>query len=190
MSKVSTSDFQKGMFIIFHGEPNQIVDLTFVNPGKGSAFVRTKLKSLSANKVVEFTYKSGETVDEYPVNVSEMQYLYKTGDGFMFMDNGSYEQYTIAKEILGNFTSYLKVGETYQIMVHDNQAVGMRFPKKVRLAVTEADAAVKGNTVSGAKKLVTLETGARLPVPLFIRKGDTIGINPETGEYVDRASKE
>lgn len=189
MSKVSTADFAKGMFIIYRDLPHQIVDMQFVNPGKGGAFVRTRLKNIQTGQVFEFTYKSGETVEGYTVNTREMQYLYKEGDGYVFMDPESYEQVTLSADLLGNFTNYIQESNTYQVLLHDTTPLGMRFPKKVRLKVVEAEEAVAGNTVSGAKKSVVLETGVRIFVPLFIKTGDLVGVNPETNEYQERVSQ-
>ncbi len=187
MGTISTADFTKGNFIEFKGEPHQIVDLQFVNPGKGSAFVRTRLKSLKTGKVQEFTYKSGENAIEVPVATREMQYLYKEGDNYLFMDNFSYEQFSLPEVMLGTYVNYLKPNDTYQILVNGDEAVGLRFPKKVRLKVVEATEGAKGNTVSGATKTVVVETGAVVTVPLFIREGETIAIDPETGTYLERA---
>lgn len=189
MGKITTADFQKGMFIEYKGEPHQIIGMEFVNPGKGSAFVRTKLKNVKTGRVQEFTYKSGESVEEIPIEVHEMQYLYKEMDKYVFMNNRNYEQISMPKDLLGNFSQFIKEGTTYQILVHEGEALGMRFPKKVRLAVTSAEEGAKGNTVMGAKKLVTVETGAQVTVPLFIKKGDLVVIDPETGEYVSRESQ-
>ncbi|MBI3379651.1 elongation factor P [Candidatus Gottesmanbacteria bacterium] len=188
MGKISTADFQKGMFIEYKDEPHQIVDLTFVNPGKGSAFVRTKLKSVKTGRVQEFTYKSGESAQELPVEVHEMQYLYKESDKYIFMNNRNYEQTSLSEGIIGNFSKFLKEGDTQQILIYEGKAIGMRFPKKVRLLVTEAEEGAKGNTVMGAKKMVRVETGVELAVPLFIKKGDVVAIDPETGEYLQRES--
>lgn len=189
MTKVTTSDFQKGMFIEYKNEPHQITELQFVNPGKGSAFVRTKLKSLNTGRVQEFTYKSGESAEEVSINVREMQYLYKQEPDLIFMDNSSYEQYNLPKEKTGNFYNFMKEGETYQLLILDGQAVGMRYPKKVVLKVTEADDAVaKGNTVMGAKKPVKVETGVEVLAPLFIKVGDLISVDPSSGEYIERVS--
>lgn len=187
MSTITTADFTKGIFIEFKGEPHQIVETTHVNPGKGSAFVRTRLKSLKTGKVQEFTYKSGESAVEVPVATREMQYLYKEGDNFIFMDNMSYEQFTISEMMLGNYVNYLKPNDTYQILINGEEAVGLRFPKKVRLLVTEATEGAKGNTVSGATKTVIVETGAVVSVPLFIKEGDLIAIDPEAGTYLERS---
>ncbi|MFZ5534709.1 MAG: elongation factor P [Patescibacteria group bacterium] len=186
MATITTAQFKKGNFIEFRNEPNQIMDFQFVNPGKGSAFVRAKLKSLKSGKVIEFTYKSGESVEELPINTREMQYLYKEGDAYVFMDNFSYEQYNIAESLLEGFIRYLKPNDTYQVLVYGEDAVGVRFPKKVWLKVTEADEGAKGNTATGATKTVVVETGAVITVPLFIKEGDVIGIDPETGSYLER----
>jgi elongation factor P len=188
MSKVSTSDFQKGMFLDFKNEPHQITDLTFVNPGKGSAFVRVKLKALKSGKVQEFTYKSGESAEQIPIEVHEMQYLYKADQDFVFMDNESYEQIQMQKDIIGYFSNFIKEGEIYQVLVHEGEAMGMRYPKKVKLLVTEADDGAKGNTVMGARKNVKVETGVEVSVPIFIKKGDVVSVDPETGEYLERFS--
>ena len=179
----------KGMFIEFKGEPHQIMEFQHVNPGKGGAFVRTKLKGVKTGKTQEFTFKAGEGAEEVPISVHEMQYLYKTDTTFMFMDNRSYEQLSIPKELVGTFGNFLKEGETYQILVYENQGIGMRYPKKVRLLVTDAEEGAKGNSVTGARKTVTVETGVIITVPLFIKKGDIIGIDPETGEYLERVNK-
>lgn len=186
MSTITTAQFKKGMFIEFKDEPHLICDMQFVNPGKGSAFVRTKLKSLKSGKVQEFTFKSGESSEELPIVTREMQYLYKEGEEYVFMDNFSFEQCNISSAMLGEFVKYLKANDVYQVLMFDETAVGIRFPKKVWLKVTEADEGAKGNTVSGATKTVVVETGAVVTVPLFIKEGDTIGIDPETNSYLER----
>jgi elongation factor P len=186
MATITTANFKKGNFIEFRGEPNQIADFQFVNPGKGSAFVRAKLKSLKSGKVIEFTYKSGESVEELPIETREMQYLYKEGEAYVFMDNFNYEQYNISESLLEGFIKYLKPNDTYQVLVYGEDAVGVRFPKKVWLKVTEADDGAKGNTATGATKTVVVETGAVITVPLFIKEGDIIGIDPETATYLER----
>ena len=131
MSTITTAQFKKGMFIEFKDDPHLITDMQFVNPGKGSAFVRTKLKSLKSGKVQEFTFKSGESAEELPILTREMQYLYKEGDDHVFMDNFSYEQCTISSIMIGDFIKYLKPNDSYQVLMLDEDAVGLRFPKKV-----------------------------------------------------------
>lgn len=188
MSRITTANFQKGMYIEFKGEPHLIVEFQHVNPGKGSAFVRTRVKSLKTGRVQEFTYKSGESVEQLEIFTQEMQYLYKEGETYHFMDNRSYEQMGILGQVLGNLIHYLKDNEIYQVLVHEGQAIGVRLPKKIRLKVIETEEAVKGNTVSGATKLAKLETGATVQVPLFIKEGDTVSVDPETDTYVERVS--
>jgi elongation factor P len=187
MAVITTSDFRKGLFILFKEEPHQIMEFQHVNPGKGSAFVRTRVKSLKSGRVQEFTYKSGDAVTELDVATREMQYLYQENDGYVFMDNQSFEQYQVSRSVLGDFFAYLRQNETYQVLLLEDQVVGMRLPKKVRLKVTEADEGAKGNTATGATKTVTVETGAVITVPLFIKSGDVIAIDPETGSYIERA---
>lgn len=186
MAKITTANFKKGIFIEFRGEPSQIADFQFVNPGKGSAFVRAKLKSLKTGKVIEFTYKSGDSVEELPIVTREMQYLYKEGDSYVFMDNFNFEQFNISESLLDGFIAYLKPNDTYQVLVYNDGAVGIRFPKKVWLTVTESGDGAKGNTATGATKTVVVETGAVITVPLFIKSGDVIGIDPATGTYLER----
>ena len=188
MATITTAQFRKGIFIEFKDEPHQIVDMQFVNPGKGGAFIPTKLKSVKSGRVQDFTFKSGESAVEVMVETHEMQYLYKEGESYVFMDNRSYEQYQIPKPMLGDFISFLKPNDVYQVLIHGDDAIGIRFPKKVYLKVTEAEEGARGNTVSGGgTKLVTVETGLKISVPLFIKSGDTVAIDPETGEYLERA---
>ncbi|OGG06913.1 elongation factor P [Candidatus Gottesmanbacteria bacterium RIFCSPHIGHO2_02_FULL_40_24] len=186
MAKITTSNFQKGLFIEFKNDIHQIAEFKHVNPGKGSAFVRTKLKNIRTGNTLEFTYKSGEAVKQLPVYIREMQYLYKNNSHHIFMDQKSFEQYLLSEVVTGKFGQVLKEGEIYQVYVHESDAVGIRIPKRVSLKVVEAEEGIKGNTVTGAKKTVTTETGVKVQVPLFIKKGDVISIDPESGEYLER----
>ena len=189
MSTISTSDFQKGIYIEYNTEPHQIVDFQFVNPGKGSAFVKTKLKNIKNGRVKEFTFKSGEAVVEISVEVKEMQYLYKSGDDFIFMNQKSFEQTNVSSNIIATFSSFLKEGAIYQILLDKGQAIGIRVPKRVTLAVLESTDAVKGNTATAARKTVTLEGGLKISVPLFIKEGDLVAIDVESGQYLERINK-
>ena len=189
MATITTADFRKSGVVEFKGEPHAIVEFQHVNPGKGSAFVRTRLKALKTGKVQDFTFKSGESMTAVPVNTREMQYLYKEGDTYVFMDNFNYEQILIVESVLSNYVQFLKQNETYQVLVKDDEGVGVRFPKKVRLLVTQAEEGARGDTVAGAGKVVTLETGLKVTVPLFIKQGDKIRVDTRTGEYVERAEK-
>lgn len=182
----TTANLKKGNCIIFKGEPHLIVGKFFVSPGKGSAFFRTKLKNLKTKSVAEFTFKSGEKIEEAPVLTQEFQYLYKQGEEYFFMNPRSYEQVSLSTDSLENFAKFLKEGEVYRILMLDDQPINLIPPQKVRFKVVEAEEGDKGNTVSGADKPVTLENGSIVHVPLFVKKGDTIIINAQTGEYVAR----
>lgn len=174
------------MCIIFNDEPYVVVEKTFVSPGKGSAFFRTKLKSLKTKNILEFTFKSGERIEEASLQSVEFQYLYNDGNNFTFMNPRTYEQIIVPEEMLGNFKNFVKEADLYQFYMLDGEPISVRAPQKVTLKVIEAENAVKGNTVSGATKPVKVETGYELQVPLFVKEGDTIIINTETGEYVER----
>ncbi len=186
MGTISTSDLKKGLCILFHDAPHLVVDKTFVSPGKGSAFYRTKLKSLKTGNVVDFTFKSGEKLEEAPVEVKELQYLYRDNDSLVFINPRTYEQLTLPREMVSDFFPLLKEGENYQVYVLDEKAIAVRPPLKVRLKVIHAEAGARGDTVTGATKEVEVETGYKLQVPLFIKEGDLIAINVETGQYAER----
>lgn len=186
MVKISTSDFRKGVFINFKGEPHRIIEHKSTHLGRGSASVRVKLKSVKSGKVLTTNFKSGEMVEETPVDTKKMQYLYKDQQGFIFMDCISFEQFNVDKNIIGDFVKFIKEGETYQLFFYNDQVLGIKEPKNVKLKVTEAQEAIKGNTATAAKKTVTLETGHKLNVPLFIKQGEIIIVDSESGEYVAR----
>lgn len=186
---ITTADIHKGLTIIYRDEPHIITSYTFVNPGKGSAFARTKLKNLKTGKVINFTFKSGEKLEEAPVEVKELQYLYNDGRDYYFMDQRSFEQMNLDQDMIGDFRKFIKEGEVYQLYTMEGKAVALRTPSKIRLKVTEAEEGAKGNTVSGPTKTVTIETGYKVTVPLFIKTGDIIAINPDNGEYVSREGK-
>ncbi len=186
MGTIDTSDIKKGLCIIFRDQPHIVVEKTFVSPGKGSAFYRTKLKNLKNGSVIEFTFKSGEKMEEAPVEIQELQYLYQDGESLNFMNSRTYEQFTLPKEMVKEFFPLMKEGSVYQVYLLDNQAIALRPPLKVFLKIIHAEEGAKGNTVTGATKEVELETGYKVLVPLFIKEGDTIAINVESGQYVER----
>lgn len=185
---ILTSDLRKGLCIMFRDTPHTVVDKTFVSPGKGSAFTRAKLKNLKTGNVLEFTFKSGEKLEEASVEVQELQYLYPDGETLNFMNPRTYEQFNLPKNMADNFLPLMKEGESYQVYVLDNQAIAIRPPLKVFLKVAHAEAGARGNTVTGATKEVEVETGYKVLVPLFIKEGDTISVNVESGQYVERVS--
>ncbi len=186
--QITTSDFRKGMYIMFRDEPYQLTDMEFVNPGKGSAFFRTKLRSLRTGRVIDWTFKSGESVEDYPVMTIDLQFLYRDADHLIFMDPASYNQYTAEAEVIGEFVDFLRENDTYPIMLHDDSVVGIRPPKRIVLTVAEAEPSIRGNTASGLTKPVVLDNGVTITAPAFIGPGDTIAVNPETREYIERVA--
>lgn len=189
MVAIDTSYIKKGLCIIFRDQPHVVVDKTFVSPGKGSAFYRTKLKNIKTGTVIEFTFKSGEKLEEAPVEVKEYQYSYSDNGDLYFIDPRTYEQVVLTKETVGDFFKLMKEGEAYQLYILDGQAIAIRPPLKVRLKVVKAEPGAKGNTVTGATKEVKLETGYKVLVPLFIKEGDTVSVNVESGEYIERVQE-
>lgn len=165
-----------------------ITGLEFVNPGKGSAFVRTRLKNVKTGKVQEFTYKSGEKVEEVPLNTLELSYLYADGQKFHFMHPQTYEQYKLESDMVGNLAKFLKEGDIVQVLMNEETPVAIKPPKKVYVKVIEAAEGSRGDTVGNALKPVTVETGAVVNVPLFIKEGDRIAVDPESGEYRERVN--
>lgn len=185
---ITTADFKKGMYIIFRGEPVQLSQVDFVNPGKGSAFYRCKLKSLANGRVVEFTFKSGEAVEEYTLITSEMQYLYTDNENFYFMNPQTYEQIPLRADLVGDFAPFLKENEMYQVLTNEGNALGIRPPKRVVVKVEYTEDAARGNTVGNLLKSATVTGGVEVRVPPFIKIGDTVAINPETMEYSERVN--
>ncbi|RLC35324.1 elongation factor P, partial [Candidatus Shapirobacteria bacterium] len=153
---------------------------------KGSVFYRTKLRSLNSGRVLEFTFKSGEKVEEVFVETNEGDYSYFDGSNYVFIEPRSFEQYIVPLEVIGDDKVYLKEGLRYRIQFYDDRAVGITCPKSVSCEVVETEMAVKGNTVSNALKPAVLDTGAKVQVPLFVKKGDMVTISTEKGEYLSR----
>lgn len=187
MGMISTAQFKKGIYLMFHNEPHMIVDISFVSPGKGSAFYRTKLKSLSTSRVIDFTFKSGEKMEEVVVETKEAEYSYYDGSSYVFIEPRTFEQYFVPVEVVGDDKVFLKEGVPYRIKFYEEKPVGLTLPKSIICQVVETDEnAVKGDTATGASKPAVLDTGAKVQVPLFIKKGETISISTETGEYLSR----
>jgi len=185
-----TSDIKKDLFMMFNGVINSVVEFQHVSPGKGSAFVRVRLKNVQTGKVIEHTLKSGETIEVVDLDRTKMQYLYKDADNYYFMDNATFEQHGLSVDLIGDKGYYLKEGQEAAILMHGATALSIDLPKKLTFEVTEAMPAVKGDTSSGrVLKEVTIETGMKVNVPIFIEQGEKIVINTETGEYVERASE-
>jgi elongation factor P len=186
MGMITTSQIKKGIYIIFHEEPHMVVDTTFVSPGKGSAFYRVKLKSLYSGRVVEYTYKSGEKVEEVLVETHEAEYSYFDGENYVFIEPRTFEQYMVMADVVGDDKIYLKEGLLYRIKFYEEKPVGVTMPKSIVCKVVEAENSVKGDTATSAMKNAILDTGAKVLVPLFIKVGEEVSISTETGEYLSR----
>ncbi|RMD94341.1 MAG: elongation factor P [Calditrichaeota bacterium] len=183
----TTADFRNGFTFKMDGDIWQIIDFQHVKMGRGGAIVRTKLKNLRTNRVLDKTFRSGEKVDDVMVERRSMQFLYKSGDDFVFMDNETYEQTNVSSEMIGDAAKFLREGEVIDIAYHGSEPVYVELPITVELTVTETEPGIKGDTVSGGGKPATLETGAVVTVPLFINVGDRIKVDTRTGEYIERA---
>lgn len=183
----STAEFRRGLKIEIDGKPYTIVEFQHVKPGKGGAFVRTKLKNLETGQVLEQTFRSGAKVDIPDLEENNVQYLYQDGDNYVFMDNDTYDQLFIDQEYLGDAVNYLKANIEAKVLFFNGKPIGVDLPITVELEVTETEPGVKGDTATGASKNATLETGLVVQVPLFIEQGEVLKIDTRTGEYLERA---
>ncbi len=183
---ISTNDLKNGMALNLPEGLMTVIEFQHVKPGKGGAFVRTKLRNYRTGAVYERTYRADEKLTLAIIDKKEMQYLYKDADGYTFMDNESYEQIGVAATALGDATKYLKEGDTVILPTYQGEVVGVELPASVELEVTQTDPGVQGDRVSGAKKPATLETGAVVQVPLFVETGDRVKVDTRTGEYLTR----
>lgn len=182
----STSDFRRGLKIEMDGKPYEIVEFQHVKPGKGGAFVRTKLKHILTGRVVDETFRSGEKVGRPDIAMQEMQYLYREGSDYVFMDLETYEQKNIPSEQVGEKGGFVKEGETVKVLLYKGQLFDMDLPASVVLQVVETEPGVQGDRVTGATKPAKLETGITVSVPLFIAQGERIKVDTRTGEYLSR----
>jgi elongation factor P len=187
MPAVSTNDLKNGMTLNLPEGLFAVVEFQHVKPGKGGAFVRTKLKNVRTGAVLERTYRADEKLDQALIDKREMQFLYLDGDHYVFMDTTDYEQMQAAKSSLGEAASYLKEGDSAVIQMFDGEIVGVDLPAAVELAVAETEPGLQGDRVSGARKPAVLETGITVQVPLFVNTGDRVKVDTRTGEYLTRA---
>jgi len=183
---ISTNQFKNGMTIELDGTLFQIVEFQHVKPGKGGAFVRTKLRNFKTGGVVDKTFRAGEKVEQAMVSRRSMQYLYNDGSDYVFMDTETYEQISLPASFLQDETKFMKENMNVLIAMHEGQALGIELPTAVELEVTHTEPGVKGDTASGGTKPATLETGAVVQVPLFINVGDMIKVDTRTGDYITR----
>lgn len=184
---ISTNDMRPGQTLDLDGTLFTIVNYQHVKPGKGQAFVKTKLKNVKSGAVVDRTFRADEKVNLAVLDKREMQYLYEDDAGLVFMDNESYEQTHIPRDLLGDAGKFLKDGTVCMVPVYEGTPVGAEMPVTMQLEIAETEPGVKGDRVSGALKAATLETGAVVQVPLFLEKGESIKVDTRTGEYISRA---
>jgi elongation factor P len=187
MPAVSTNDLKNGMSLNLPEGLFSVVEFQHVKPGKGGAFVRTKLKNVRTGAVIERTYRADEKLDQALIDKREMQFLYLDGDSYVFMDNTDYEQMPTERSSLGDSPSFLKEGDSVVIQMYDGEIVGVDLPAAVELTITETEPGVQGDRVSGARKPATLETGLQIQVPLFVNTGDRVKVDTRTREYLTRA---
>ena len=184
---ITSNDFKTGMSIILDGVIYQVVEFLHVKPGKGSAFVRTKLKNVETGNSMEKTFRAGEKVEQAILDKREMQFLYANGDDYTLMDTETYDQITLTKAQIGNDTTkYLKENANVFVLKHGERIIGIDLPPHVELAVVDTPPSEKGNTASGGTKPATLETGAVVNVPFFVENGTVIRVDTRTNEYLER----
>jgi elongation factor P len=183
---ISSNDFRTGVTIVVEGQLWQVVDFQHVKPGKGSAFVRTRLKNVIRGNVLEKTFRAGEMLERAIVETREMQYLYGSGDEYHFMDNSNYEQIHLGHDMLGENVDLLKEGTVINVQFHDGKVIAADLPNHVDLKVVETDPGFRGDTATNVQKPAKLETGATVSVPLFINQGDTVRIDTRERKYVSR----
>ena len=184
---VDTNSFKNGMHIELDGKVWRIVEFQHVKPGKGGAFVRTKLKSLTSGSVVDKTFRAGEKFPRVHTEVKNVQYLYDDGSDAHFMDQETYDQFTLPRGSVAEALDYLQPSSTVQMLTVDGDPAGVQMPASVELAVTETEPGIRGDTVSNVTKPATLETGAVVQVPLFVNVGDRLKVDPREKRYISRA---
>jgi elongation factor P len=183
---ISTSDFRTGLTIELDGDAYQVVEFQHVKPGKGAAFVRAKIKNVKTGQVLERTFRAGEKMPQARIERKMMEFLYDDGTFYNFMDSSTYEQTAIPKEVVEEILPFLKENMEVQISYFGTEVVNVELPNTVELEVTETAPDARGDTASGGGKPATLETGAVITVPFFIKTGDVVKVNTSTGEYLTR----
>ncbi len=187
MATYSTNEFKGGLKIMQDGDPCSIIENEFVKPGKGQAFNRVKIRNLKTGRVLEKTFKSGESVEAADVMEQELQYLYNDGEYWHFMDNTTFEQVAADATAVGDNVKWLKDQDMCTVMLWNGNPISIEVPNFVNLTITETDPGLKGDTSGGGGKPATLETGAVVRVPLFVQEGELIRVDTRKGEYVSRA---
>ena len=185
---ISTADFKRGLTIELDGDVFQIVDFQHVKPGKGGAFVRTKLRNIRSGNVFDRTFRAGERMEMARIERKSMQYLYRAGSDYVLMDLDTYDQLPLDASRFGDAVKYLKEGMEVSVVMHDDSVIAVELPDTVDLQVSETDPGLRGDTASGGSKPATLESGAVVDVPLFINRGDVVRVDTRSGQYVSRVS--
>ncbi|HLR80085.1 MAG TPA: elongation factor P [Bacillota bacterium] len=184
---ISVNDFKTGLTIEVDNDIWQVMDFQHVKPGKGAAFVRSKLRNLRNGNIQEKTFRAGEKVNRAHIENRKMQYLYASGDSHAFMDTNTYEQLELQTSQIENELNFMKENMEVSVVTYEGEVLGVQLPKNVELAVTETEPGIKGDTASGGTKPATLETGYVVQVPLFINEGDVLVISTAEGKYLSRA---
>jgi elongation factor P len=186
MPTTTVNDLKNGMALDLDDGLFEVVEFQHVKPGKGGAFVRSTLKNVRTGAVVDRTFRGGEKVERAIIDKREMQYLYRDGEDYVFMDNSNYEQLTVGPAQLGSSTSYLIESANAVLKMYDDEIVGVDLPAAVELTIAETEPGVQGDRVSGARKPATLETGLVIQVPLFVNPSDRVKVDTRTGDYITR----
>jgi len=182
----TTTDIKNGVVLLQDGKRMKVLEFLHVKPGKGNAFVRTKLRDLQSGKIIEKRFNAGAKIELIRIEAKEMQYLYKDGDNHVFMDNQTYDQVNILDDVIGDKINYLKAGQNVDILFDDQIIIDIRLPAHVHLEVVSTEPGEKGNTATGATKPAKLETNYSVNVPLFIDTGDILKVDTRSGEYIER----
>lgn len=184
---VSSNDFRNNMTITYEGDAWQIIEFQHVKPGKGAAFVRTKMRNLCTGAVIEKSFNPTERFENAMIDRREMNYLYETDGQYTFMDNETFEQLELSKEQLGDALNFLMENMTVKVVIYEGRILGVELPNTVEMKVVETDPGIRGDTATGGSKPAKMETGYVVRVPLFINEGDTLRIDTRSGDYIERA---
>lgn len=184
---ISSNEVRPGMAIMYEGILFEVLQYEHVKPGKGGAFVRLKLRNVKLGTVIDRTLNSGEKLQDAEIEPHDMQYLYKDGDSFVFMNTETYEQTSLPSKLLGDAFNYIKENDIIMVNYHGTEPVGLRLPSTVVLKIVDTPPAVRGDTVNNANKMATLETGHTVQVPMFVETGEMVKVDTRTGKYLERA---